>query len=252
MIELHGVSKVFPAPNARSEPVVAVSNVDMAIGDGEFVTVVGPSGCGKTTILNMIAGFEHPSQGDILLDGAPVLKPGPERAVVFQQPSLLPWMTVADNIAFGLTLRDGRRGVDRARLEGTLQTMGLQDFATHYPYQLSGGMQQRAAIARALITDPAILLMDEPFGALDAQTRSDMQRFLLSVWTELQHTVLFVTHDVEEAILLADRVLIMSPRPGRIAANLRIGLSRPRRWDMVMDRDFNEYKRKVLKVLRPQ
>ncbi len=252
MIELKNVQKSYPAKRGRGNPLVAVDGVDLTIQDGEFVTVVGPSGCGKTTMLNMLAGFESASQGDILLDGQPVKKPGPERAVVFQQPSLLPWMTVAENIAFGLTLRDGPRNINQDRLAAMVETMGLKGFEAHKPYELSGGMQQRVAIARALITDPRILLMDEPFGALDAQTRSDMQRFLLSLWKKLKPTVFFVTHDVEEAILLADRVLVMTPRPGRVATDMTIDLPRPRKWDLVLGREFNEYKRQILKVLRPE
>ncbi|MCL5063734.1 MAG: ABC transporter ATP-binding protein [Firmicutes bacterium] len=252
MIEIRQVQKTYPPVNGASEPVVALDSVDVTIEPGEFVTVVGPSGCGKTTLLNMVAGFEHPTQGSILLDGQEVRQPGPERAVVFQQPSLLPWLTIEDNVAFGITIGHGKSQLDRGRLEGLMQTMGLTEFSRHYPYQLSGGMQQRCAIARAVITDPAILLMDEPFGALDAQTRSDMQRFLLALWTDLHHTVLFITHDVEEAILLADRVLVMTPRPGHIAKELKINLARPRYWDMVMDPEFTEYKRKILAVLRPE
>lgn len=252
MIEIQEVTKQYPPQRRGGAPVLAVDAVDLTIRDGEFVTVVGPSGCGKTTLLNMMAGFERPSQGQILLNGTRVEKPDPERAVVFQQPSLLPWMTVEQNIAFGLTIRDGSGKVDRERLKSMVGIMGLTGFEQHRPYQLSGGMQQRVAIARALITDPAILLMDEPFGALDAQTRSEMQRFLLSIWRNLHPTVFFVTHDVEEAILLADRVVVMTPRPGRVAATLEVSLSRPRQWDMVLSQEFNEYKRKVLRCLSPE
>jgi NitT/TauT family transport system ATP-binding protein len=252
MIELKNVQKTYAGKRGRGTPLTALERVDLTIADGEFVTVVGPSGCGKTTMLNLLAGFEPASQGDILLDGQPVKEPGPERAVVFQQPSLLPWMTVAENIAFGLTLRNGPKHVNQERVAAMVETMGLKGFESHKPYELSGGMQQRVAIARALITDPRILLMDEPFGALDAQTRSDMQRFLLSLWKKLKPTVFFVTHDVEEAILLADRVLVMTPRPGRVAADMTIDLPRPRKWDLVLGREFNDYKRQILKVLRPE
>lgn len=252
MIEIENVTKVYPSQQKGARPLVAVDRVDLTIAEGEFVTVVGPSGCGKTTLLNMLAGFEHPVQGEIRLDGNLVEKPGPERAVVFQQPSLLPWMTVQENIAFGLTLRDGAHKVNRSRVAAMVETMGLEGFETHRPYQLSGGMQQRVAIARALIIEPAVLLMDEPFGALDAQTRSEMQRFLLSVWKELHPTVVFVTHDVEEAIMLADRVVVMTPRPGQVADILSVSLARPRKWDLTLSREFNEYKRKILKVLRPE
>lgn len=251
MIEVSEVSKVYPSQVKGGKPLVAVDTVNLAVQDGEFVTVVGPSGCGKTTLLNLLAGFEQPNRGEIRLDGSPVVRPGPERAVVFQQPSLLPWMTVQENIAFGLTLREGAHRVDQSRVASMVETMGLTGFENHRPYQLSGGMQQRVAIARALIIEPRVLLMDEPFGALDAQTRSEMQRFLLSIWGKLHPTVLFVTHDVEEAIMLADRVVVMTPRPGRIADILTVSLSRPRPWDLTLSREFNEYKRKILQVLRP-
>ena len=252
MIEIENVTKVYPPQKKGGSPLVAVDNFQLTIDDGEFVTVVGPSGCGKTTMLNMLAGFEHPEEGSIKLDGVPVEKPSPERAVVFQQASLLPWMTVRENIAFGLTLRDGQKKADDERIRAMVETMGLDGFENHWPYQLSGGMQQRVAIARALITDPEILLMDEPFGALDAQTRNDMQRFLLSIWRKLHTTIFFVTHDVEEAIMLADRVVVMTPRPGRIAEVMTIELPRPRKWDLVLGREFNEYKRQILRVLRPE
>lgn len=252
MIAIENVSKVYPPLKGGGNPTVAVDSVNLTIEDGEFVTVVGPSGCGKTTLLNMLAGFETPSQGTISMDGVEVDKPGPERAVVFQQPSLLPWMSVAENIAFGLTLRDGAKNIDQARLDSMVETMGLKGFETHRPYQLSGGMQQRVAIARALIIEPGTLLMDEPFGALDAQTRSEMQRFLLSLWRKIKPTVLFVTHDVEEAIMLADRVVVMTPRPGRVAEVLNVTLPRPRKWDLILGREFNEYKREILRILRPE
>lgn len=250
MIDIAGVSKVFYSDLQR-DPLVAVKDVQLTVDDGEFVSIVGPSGCGKTTVLNMVAGFEVPSQGQVLLDGTPIVRPGPERAVVFQQPSLLPWMSVADNIAFGVMLRQGREGVESSRLAEMIDRVGLTGFELHPPYQLSGGMQQRVAIARALMIEPRILLMDEPFGALDAQTRSDMQRFLLELWKQSRPTVLFVTHDVEEAVLLADRVVVMTARPGQVAMDMIVDLPRPRLWEMVLSSDFNEYKRAILAVLRP-
>lgn len=250
MIALQAVTKAFFTRSA-TDPLVAVKEVSVGISDGEFLSIVGPSGCGKTTLLNMVAGFEAPTRGRVMLDGEPIVRPGPERAVVFQQPSLLPWMTVEENIAFGVMLAAGPKGVDRERLHDTVEVMGLSGFEAHRPYQLSGGMQQRVAIARALMTDPRILLMDEPFGALDAQTRSDMQRFLLKLWKVNRPTVLFVTHDVEEAVLLGDRVVVMTVRPGEVALDLPISLPRPRQWDQVLTPEFNEYKRRILAVLRP-
>ncbi len=250
MIEIHGLNKTFQGRGGKPA-TVALEDLDTRIEDGQFVTVVGPSGCGKTTLLNVVAGFEAPSAGEILLDGQPIAGPGADRAVVFQQPSLYPWLNVWENVAFGLTLRHGRRGVDRAVVDGMLETMGLQGFERHAPYELSGGMQQRVAIARALVVQPRILLMDEPFGALDAQTRGDMQTFLLALWRKIRPTVLFITHDVEEAVLLGDRVLVMTPRPGRLARDLAIGLPRPRAYEMVLLERFIGYKREVLQILRP-
>ncbi len=251
MIELTSLTKFYPPTQRGSPPVLAVDHVDLSMDDGEFLCIVGPSGCGKTTILNMLAGFERPSQGQIALDGNIVDKPGPERVVVFQQPSLFPWMSVFDNVALGLTLREGKKPQHQEKVRAIIDTVGLTGFEKHYPYQLSGGMQQRAAIARALITEPEILLMDEPFGALDAQTRTEMQRFLLSLWERLRPTVLFITHDVEEAIVLADRVVVMTARPGKIASDIPIDLGRPRQWDVSLSPEFLRYKKAVLNILRP-
>ena len=222
----------------------------MTIDDHEFVSACGPSGCGKTTLLNLVAGFEPPTSGRILVEGKEVKAPGPDRAVVFQQPSLYPWFSVRDNVSFGLRLRDGRH-VDWERVQYFIDVVGLKGFERHPPYELSGGMKQRVAIARALIVEPKILLMDEPFGALDAQTRNDMQQFLLHLWENLKMTVLFITHDVEEAILLSNRVMVMTPRPGKVAAVIEVSLPHPRSWDMVLTDEFLDIKRQVLDILRP-
>lgn len=251
MLELNALTKYYPPNQKGAEPLLAVSRLDLTIPQGQFVCVVGPSGCGKTTLLNMIGGFEKPTQGEMLLKGNPVTKPGPDRAVVFQQASLLPWMSVEENVAFGLILRDGRKEYDRDRVREMIDIMGLVGFEKHFPYQLSGGMQQRVAIARALITEPSMLLMDEPFGALDAQTRSDMQEFLLDIWFKLHPTVLFITHDVEESILLSDRVLVMTPRPGKVAADIPIKLPRPRKWDTILSPEFTQHKKEILQILHP-
>lgn len=250
MLELVDVTKAYPPRVKGGEALWALGMLNLAIAEGEFVTIVGPSGCGKTTLLNLAAGFERPTAGSVLLNGTVVRGPGPERAVVFQQPALFPWMSVVENMAFGLTLRGRVRQAEAERLEAMVDVMGLTGFENHWPYQLSGGMQQRVAIARALITEPQVLLMDEPFGSLDSQTRSDMQRFLLSIWKNLAPTVLFVTHDVEEAIMLADRVVVMTARPGRIAETLSVTLPRPRQWEVTLGRAFNEYKREILRILR--
>lgn len=248
MLKIEQVTKTYPAQR-NATPTIALQDVSLEIRDQEFLVAVGPSGCGKTTLLNLLAGFERPTAGRVTLDDQELTKPGAERAAVFQQPSLYPWLNVRENIALGLKLK--QRNVDGERVQYFIQKMGLQGFEKHKPYQLSGGMQQRVSIARALIVEPKILLMDEPFGALDAQTRNDMQRFLLDLGKSINATVFFITHDVEEAILLADRVVVMSPRPGRIAAEFAIALPQQRTWDMVLTEEFLSIKRNVLNVLRP-
>lgn len=248
MLKIEHVTKAYPAQRSAG-PTVALQDVSLDIRDQEFLVAVGPSGCGKTTLLNLLAGFERATTGRVTLDGKELTRPGAERAVVFQQPSLYPWLDVRENIALGLKLK--RRRVDWERVQYFIEKMGLQGFEKHKPYQLSGGMQQRASIARALIVEPKILLMDEPFGALDAQTRNDMQRFLLDLGKSINATVFFITHDVEEAILLADRVVVMTPRPGRIAAEFDITLPQQRTWDMVLTEEFLSIKRNVLEILRP-
>ncbi len=247
MIIIDQITKIYPTQR-NTAPVAALQRLSLEIHDQEFVVAVGPSGCGKTTLLNLLAGFETPTAGKITFDGKELTRPGAERAVVFQQPTLYPWLNVRDNIALGLKLK---KSIDRDRVDYFIDMMGLRGFEKHPPYQLSGGMQQRVAIARALIVSPEILLMDEPFGALDAQTRNDMQRFLLDLWQTMKATVFFITHDVEEAILLADRVIVMSARPGRIAAEFPITLPRPRTWDMVLSEEFLALKRQVIGILRP-
>ena len=249
MITIDNVSKVYPGQQ-NAEPTIALKNVNLEIHDQEFIVAVGPSGCGKTTLLNTIAGFEAPTTGNIFFDGRELKGPSAERSVVFQQPTLYPWLNVRDNVAFGLKLKHGKH-IDWDRVQHFIDVVGLKGFEKHRPYQLSGGMQQRVAIARALIVEPEILLMDEPFGALDAQTRNDMQSFLLDLWRNINATVFFITHDVEEAILLADRVIAMSARPGRIAAEVKNSLPRPRTWDMVLSEEFLQIKRQLLEILRP-
>jgi len=249
MITIENVTKIYPAQR-KTEQTIALRDISLTIRDHEFVAAVGPSGCGKTTLLNLIAGFEASTTGIITLDGKALTGPGSERSVVFQQPTLYPWLSVRDNIALGLKLKRGT-SIDWQRVQYFIDMMGLQGFEKHPPYQLSGGMQQRVAIARALIVEPKVLLMDEPFGALDAQTRNDMQRFLLNLWESIKATVLFITHDVEEAILLADRVIAMTPRPGKIAAEFQVTLPRPRTWDLVLTEEFLDTKRQVLGILRP-
>ncbi len=206
--------------------VRALERAELGFERGDFVCIVGPSGCGKTTMMQTLAGFLPPTSGVVRLDGAVVTGPGPERGVVFQQPALFPWMTVADNAGFGPRMRHEAKAAMQARVEQWLRTTGLWEFRDRYPYELSGGMQQRLAIARALCNEPKVLLMDEPFGALDALTRERMQEELHAVWRRTGMTVVFITHSVEEACYLGTEVVVMSPRPGRIVARLPMPFAR--------------------------
>ena len=215
---------------------------DLEIGDDEFLTILGPSGCGKTTLLNIIAGFDRATSGDVRLDGEAILKPGPDRGVVFQEYALFPWLTVEQNIEFGLRERRIAKAQRRARVRDQIASVGLSGFERRYPQELSGGMRQRVAIARALVNDPKILLLDEPFAALDAQTRTLMQQELLRVWSAARRTAIFITHNIEEAILLGDRVVVMTARPGRIKEIVAVDLRRPRD---VTSADFNETRRRI-------
>jgi NitT/TauT family transport system ATP-binding protein len=221
-IALLGVSKSWHGQ------VSALADINLEIAAGELVCLLGPSGCGKSTLLNAIAGFTPPSSGRVLVAGQPVIGPGPERAMVFQEYALFPWMTVTDNVAFGLRVKGLSRSDADGRARTLLQWFGLGDFAGRFPRDLSGGMQQRVAIARVLAIDPPILLMDEPFGALDALTRRTLQDELLRLWGDLRKTIVFVTHSIEEALYLADRVVVMTARPGAIKRDQRVDLPRPR------------------------
>ena len=227
---------------SRQEEVVALDGIDLDIGDDEFLTVLGPSGCGKTTLLNIIAGFDHPTSGDVRLDGEAILKPGPDRGVVFQEYALFPWLSVEQNVEFGLRERRVPKPQRRARVRDQIASVGLSGFERRYPQELSGGMRQRVAIARALVNDPKILLLDEPFAALDAQTRTLMQQELLRVWSAARRTAIFITHNIEEAILLGDRVVVMTARPGRIKEIVTVNLPRPRD---VTSAEFNEIRRRI-------
>ena len=227
MIEISGLSKTFPA-RGKDAPVLALKDVNLRIEDGEFLTILGPSGCGKTTLLRMIAGLVEWDDGEITVNGKPVRGPGPDRAMVFQAFALMPWATVRDNVAFGLELRGVPKDKRLARADELLNLVGLKGFEGRLPGQLSGGMQQRVGLARALAVDPEILLMDEPFGALDEQTRRLLQEELLGIWEATRKTVIFITHSMEEAVLLGDRVALMSPRPGRIINITHVPLPRPR------------------------
>jgi NitT/TauT family transport system ATP-binding protein len=224
-IDLRGISKVFWRNN---QPTQALRNIDLEIAAGEFVCLLGPSGCGKSTLLHIVAGFIQPDEGSVLAYGEAASGPGADRCVLFQSPTLFPWLTSRENVLFGPRARGIRDTETGMVADELLATVGLADFHDHFPHQLSGGMRHRAALARALINRPRILLMDEPFAALDAITRESMQNFLLRLWQRQRMTVLFVTHDVEEAVLLSDRVCVMSARPGRIVNKTRVDLARPR------------------------
>jgi NitT/TauT family transport system ATP-binding protein/sulfonate transport system ATP-binding protein len=245
------VGKRF-APRSGGAPVTALEGLSLGIADRSFVCLVGPSGCGKSTLLNLLAGFETPTSGAVLLDGRPVQGPAPDRGVVFQEAALFPWLTVLGNVCYGPQRRGISRSVYIPAARALLEKVGLARFADNYPAELSGGMRQRTAIARALVNDPEVLLLDEPFGALDAQTRAMMQELLLSIWERDQRTVLFVTHDVEEAVFMADRVIVMSRPPGRIMADVAIDLPRPRSYEVLTDPAFTAYKRQVLALVRQE
>ena len=228
---------------------VALDKVSFEVPDQQFAVIVGPSGCGKSSLLYLTAGLAEPTDGDIYVGGQRVEGPGADRGMVFQSYTLFPWLTVRENIEFGLKRRGLPASERKEIVDYYLNEVGLTNFAGNYPKQLSGGMMQRVAIARALANDPQILLMDEPFGALDSQTRMQMQKLLLRVWDHSKKTVVFVTHDIDEAILLGDRVYVMGARPGRIKRILDVPIERPRSLDMVMDRQFIDMKREILGLL---
>ena len=246
---IESLSRVFPGVRGGA-PTRALEPTSLSVADNDFVTILGPSGCGKSTLLRLVAGLDTPTTGRILLDGKPVTGPGADRGMVFQSYTLFPWLTIADNIAFGLRER-GITSAERGHVvESWLTRVGLTSFANHYPKQLSGGMQQRTAIARALANDPSILLLDEPFGALDNQTRALMQELLLGIWERERKTVLFVTHDIEEAIFLASRVLVMTARPGRIKADVAVDLLHPRHYTIKTSAEFSALKARLTEEIR--
>ena len=242
-ISIQGVHKVF---QSGGQDVYALKAIDLDITRGEFVCLLGPSGCGKSTLLNAVAGFSLPSSGAITVEGSTITEPGPDRGMVFQEYALFPWMTVEQNIAFGLQIKKVAKTTIQAKVDELLVLLNLQDFRRRYPKDLSGGMRQRVAIARVLVIDSPIMLMDEPFGALDALTRRTLQDELLRLWTELKKTILFVTHSIEEALYLADRTVVMTYRPGTIKCDLAIDLPRPRD---VSSPAFNALKKELSQLL---
>ncbi|MFL6681207.1 MAG: ABC transporter ATP-binding protein [Burkholderiaceae bacterium] len=227
----------------------ALHDVSLGIAPGEFVCLLGPSGCGKSTLLGALAGHLAPARGTVRVDGVAVDGPHPDRGLVFQQHTLFPWQRVIDNVAFGLKMKGVARAERHARARALLASVGLDGFESRWPSQLSGGMQQRVEIARMLINEPRVLLMDEPFGALDALTRGRMQQLLLEVWGRFRTTVVFVTHDIDEALFLADRLLVMSARPGRIVEDLQLDFPRPREAELVTSPRFAALKRHCLHLL---
>jgi ABC-type nitrate/sulfonate/bicarbonate transport system ATPase subunit len=244
ILDIADVSKTFPGGT------LALQATNLDVAENDFITILGPSGCGKSTLLRMVAGLETPSTGAITLDGHAVRGPGADRGMVFQSYTLFPWLTVLQNVCFGLREKGLPRAQQEAIARPFLAKVGLKDFENHFPKQLSGGMQQRTALARALATNPRILLMDEPFGALDHQTRELMQELLLGIWEQERKTVLFVTHDIDEAIFMGSRVVVMSARPGRIKCDIPVPLAHPRHYSMKTTPAFADLKARLTEEIR--
>ena len=249
MIEIEDVWKEFAKGERR---VLALQDISLTVAEREFVAILGPSGCGKSTLLNMVAGFDRPTRGTVRVAGEEIVAPSPRRAVVFQEPALFPWLSVMENVVFGPKTQGQPAADYRRRAAQIIEQVGLRGFEGSYPAELSGGMRQRVGIARVLIMQPQVLLMDEPFGSLDAQTRMLMQELLLQVWGQHRQTVLFITHDIEEALLLADRVAVMTARPGRIKKSIDVRIPRPRAIEVTTSPEFNALRREVLGLIREE
>lgn len=249
-IQAKNVTLTFKSRNR--EPVTALKEFTLDVAKGEFVSIVGPSGCGKSTFLNVLLGLIKPDAGEMQLNGTRITGPGQERAMVFQEFGLLPWRTVQTNVELGLELKGIEASMRHERAGKLINLVGLTGFEHHYPHELSGGMKQRVGLARALATDPEVLLMDEPFAALDAQTRDLMQAELLQIWEQAKKTVIFVTHSIEEAAYLSDRVIIMTARPGQTKSILKINLPRPRDYEMRLTPQFNDIKYKIWDLLKEE
>ena len=248
LLVVRGLARTFTSRDGTATPALRATDLDVA--ENDFVTILGPSGCGKSTLLRIVAGLDVPSAGTVLLDGGRIQGPGADRGMVFQSYTLFPWLTVLDNICFGLRERGVARAEQLAIANGFIAKVGLQGFEHHFPKQLSGGMQQRTAIARALANRPRILLMDEPFGALDHQTRELMQELLLGIWEAERKTVLFVTHDIDEAVFMGTRVVVMSARPGRIKLDRAVPIAHPRHYSMKTTPEFSEIKAELTEQVR--
>jgi ABC-type nitrate/sulfonate/bicarbonate transport system ATPase subunit len=251
ILRIAGVTRTFPG-RGRTAPTLALQPTSLTVAPGEFVAILGPSGCGKSTLLRIVAGLDQPTAGTVALDATPVTRPGPDRGMVFQSYTLFPWLTVERNIRYGLEERGLPEAEQRAIAARFIDRTGLRGFENHWPRQLSDGMQQRCALARALANDPEILLLDEPFGALDHQTRELMQELLLEIWEADRKTVLFVTHDIDEAVFLANRVLVMSARPGRIKAEVAVPLPYPREWTVKTTPEFGALKARLMAEIREE
>jgi NitT/TauT family transport system ATP-binding protein len=248
VLEIQALSKVF---DTAAGPVEALRDVDLAVHRREFICVIGASGCGKSTLIRVLSGLEDPTSGTVLLDGEEVSGPGPDRGMVFQSYTLFPWLTVKGNVMFGLRMRGKSRSVAEAEAREWIDLVGLSQFAHAYPSQLSGGMKQRVAIARALANQPRILFMDEPVGALDAQTRAQMQTYLLEIWQTVEVTIVFITHDLDEAIYLADRIVVLDANPGTVREVIQVPLPYPRSKDQFLDPYFLAIRRRLEELIHP-
>jgi len=249
-LSIENLSRVFTSP--KGQTTQALTPVNFEVRENDFVTILGPSGCGKSTLLRIVAGLDRPTTGQVVLDGSPVQGPGADRGMVFQSYTLFPWLNIEQNIRFGLRERGMPEREQKERSDFFIAKVGLRGFEQHFPKQLSGGMQQRTAIARALANDPKILLLDEPFGALDNQTRVLMQELLLGIWESAQKTVLFVTHDIDEAIFMANRVVVLSARPGRIKTELAVPFPHPRHYTIKTSPEFMTLKAQLTEEIRAE
>jgi len=249
-LSVRGVSRTFPSTTPGGTATVALQATNLAVAENDFITILGPSGCGKSTLLRIVAGLDTQTAGEVLLEGQKITGPGAERGMVFQSYTLFPWLTVIENVCFGLRERGLPRAQQLETANAFLDKVGLRGFENHFPKQLSGGMQQRVAIARALANDPRMLLMDEPFGALDHQTRELMQELLLGIWEAEKKTVLFVTHDIDEAVFMGSRVVVMSARPGRIKLDLPVPFAHPRHYSVKTSAAFMQLKAELTEQVR--
>ncbi|MGE7907448.1 ABC transporter ATP-binding protein [Peribacillus sp. NPDC094092] len=248
-IIMQNIDMIFTSDRKQTH---VLDDINLTINKGEIYCLLGPSGCGKSTILKLLAGFERPTRGNVTVNQEIVKSIGPDRAVVFQTPNLFPWLTVYENVVFGLRMKRSSPDELEEKSSKFIEAVGLKGFEKHYPHELSGGMQQRAAIARALVNDPTVLLMDEPFAALDAQTRSLMQELVMNVWEQFHTTILFITHDIDEAIFIGDRIGVMSRNPGLIKKEYAIELPRPRTIDVITTFEFLDYKAAILKQIQEE